>query len=123
VQEVLSCPAKEVAPRKESSMTNHSNKLRKGQTRELADERRARMAKLISLRAPEIIIIAAAENYLLTFKLSWRGMWGDFKNRHFPHWLVWLVDADYRALCREPVDEEFEREVIKFMALRKEAKK
>jgi hypothetical protein len=94
-------------------MNMHSTKLRQPQYPHLVGERRERLKKMLDLKAPEVIIIMMAEHYLRSFKLSAPLIWQWFKFHKLPPWALWLLDADFRAVCR---DHEFEDEMREILA-------
>lgn len=99
----------------------HGTELRQPQYPHLAKQRKERLRKALEHGAPEMIVIMMAEGYLRSYKLSWRGIWEWVRLNKFPHWLLWLTDADYRAVCRDKqTDEEFEREMREMLDPRKE---
>jgi hypothetical protein len=89
----------------------------------VAADRKERLQKLLNLKAPEIIIISAAEQYLRSFRRSWRGTWQHFKINRLPGWILWLIDQDYRKVCREPLDPELEAELRELSRMRKSTAK
>lgn len=88
----------------------HCGLLRRGVGESTMVTRRERLKKLLTLKAPDIILVSAAETYLRCFRFSWRFTWQDFKLRRLPNWLLWLIDADFRAVCRDS-DFEFEKDL------------
>lgn len=89
-------------------MIRHSTELRKPQYKQVVEERRKRLQKILDMNAPEIMVIQFAENYLRSFKWSRWGIWQDIKIHRFPRWLLWITNSDYRDACREvEAEEEF----------------
>jgi len=96
----------------------HSTKPVRPEYPNLIIERRERLKRILSVNAPEVIVVMMAEHYLDSFRISWRQMWSDFKMHKLPHWLYWLIDSDYRAVCRMPDEDldDFEKKMREMLA-------
>lgn len=102
-------------------MNWHSTKLRQPQYPHLAPERKERLKKMLNLNAPEVIVIMMAEQYLRSYRLDARLCWQWFKFHKLPRWMLWLLDADFRAVCADHEGtEEFEEEMREMLAPRQE---
>ena len=103
---------------------NHSGQLRV--PRSLFELRKKRLTKLLALgdRCPDVVICAEAELFLHCFKWSWRAWFDSCRIRHLPWWLLYIVDADYRAACKATPEEneEFEGDLRGRLRLEVKAK-
>jgi hypothetical protein len=59
-------------------------------------ERLARMRDLIDLNAPQVIVAVEARCLARSFRYPLRQRFFDWKIRKWPHWLMWLLDSEYR---------------------------
>lgn len=101
-------------------MIHHSTELRKGQTAGDLSARRERLKKMLDLGyCPEVVLIAMAEQYLRSFKWSWRGTLRAWQMQ-LPEWLLWCTSRTYREVCREPM-EDFEAEMRGVLSPRKKS--
>ena len=73
---------------------------------ELYKQRLDRMRRLIELNAPRAVICMEARLLSSCFHYPLSKRLHDFKMKKFPHWLLWLTSVDYRAVCREPLDDD-----------------
>ena len=79
------------------------------------------MKKMLDMNAPDVIVIMMAEQYLRSYRLDARLIWQWIKFNKFPRWLLWLTDADFRQVCREPDDiTDFEEEMIEALSKKRE---
>jgi hypothetical protein len=74
----------------------------------IIDERLDRLRKFIAMKAPQVIIVGAAELYVQSFKWSLRGWWFDFKMRSMwiPHWVMMIIDSGYRHAEKLDTEQE-----------------
>lgn len=70
-------------------------------SRNVYEDRRDRLKKLIDLRAPDCIIHAGSRAVAECFE---NGLWERFnrwKWRRVPHWMWWICSDQYRETSRE----------------------
>jgi hypothetical protein len=61
--------------------------------------RRERLAKLIALDAPPVVIRNECRLMLRSFKR--RSLYEWFMSCCLPDWVLWLLSPDFRRMCRE----------------------
>jgi hypothetical protein len=75
--------------------------------KQVYEARRDRLKRLIELNAPPVIILMSVRSVEKCFHRrsfsQWLHDWqyGSYRLKGWPHWLLWLVDRDYREVCRE----------------------
>ena len=80
-------------------MLRHGTALRVPE--ELRDQRRARLKRLLDIKAPDMVIATECELFLRCYKKSWKRTWHEWKFVHFPNWLMWLTDSEWRKMTKE----------------------
>lgn len=69
------------------------------------------MARMIELKVRPSMIELSARSLVRCFpRRSLLEMWNVWK-WHFPAWAIWLCSAEYREVCREVVDPDFEEKL------------